>query len=39
MHEQGPISLSDDAMTMIMKLTAPLVATDRVPLLIRSQHS
>ena len=30
MHEQGPISLSDDAMTMIMKLTAPLVLTDRV---------
>ena len=29
-HEPMPISLSDDAMDQIMKLTAPLVPSDRV---------
>jgi hypothetical protein len=32
MHEQGPISLSDDAMTLILRMTAPLVPDDRVAL-------
>jgi hypothetical protein len=32
MHEQGPISLSDEAMALIMRMTAPLVSGDRVAL-------
>jgi hypothetical protein len=32
MHAQGPISLSDDAMDLIMRLTTPLVPDDRVAL-------
>ena len=32
MHEQGPISLSDAAMDLVTKMTAPLVPDDRVAL-------
>jgi hypothetical protein len=33
MHAQGPISLSDDAMNLVMRLTAPLARDDRVALM------